>query len=1186
MLELRRGGFLEYLETRTDDIERVPAADPEGMCILPGQILRGNLQDHLDRSGYPTATLAHFTTIEDLTRDLLAEEDEPTNVLSEGVRRQLVASIMKEMDPAPQIPDDTAIAALDVNSTVLTGSQRDALREVAERLPYHDDDVLEVVVEEFDDYYRCTDAGEEHSRLLDIVASGGFGGEFELNYSLRTIRAFKAIDTLAHEQLSAFDEDSQLSRSHLVRNGRTVIDNAWPSRYDHVEWIAVGGISVFDNPTLRFLHQLSETPTAPDVILFSGQGSFEYNRDRLQHIEGARIEDDGVVTTGVENDGASKLFESAVGTAADFPENARLVEAPSDRRSVEHIASEVREQVQAGAAPSDFLIVAPDAGAYQTLLEDAFETVGIPVHVETRRPTANVPAYRFIRDFVELVWAAERDDRITYGELVDPLRLGYCNPSAQRSWPVKGRDFTTIEARLHREQQQWHDGPTATADQGLRLEEWEQVLEEIPSWTSDWNAVDVLLEDVRERTGNPPQSGEDLIDDFGSYLGTYVWETIDHQRELFKGPGIDNTRVAISETHVTSLAEHVRREFGSVGRLYDQAMDLFDRAASWGLVGEVLSAGLGGDTYAEQHLDGNAVPVVDAGNSYFRDAEHVYILGLNAEEFPAGQDIPTFLHSALRQHITELAADGEEPFFHLDSRQTAYGESVDFYQASLATATEDANLTLLHTYRDQRGNEVSWSAFVDLFETEERAIHTRVGEYLPEPRESNGQGNGDAHGGSGDSDGADSGETWAELSARISPRERLRTTLYHANRDHPDTQPTIDSDDVQALLDDLDYETLRDQIQPRKERFHDPPTTLDISPDEPAFDDTPLEEVIGAPLHPQELDLYSQCGLKYHYYQLLYNFEGDSPDRETIPYYSSSRPHHRLSALPRVVRDNYADPRNVERWRQIITDLLPERQDADEGLLQFESADDLKSWFDDQSIDDFNDMLLDNLRRERALVFEEAAQDIDRTWSWRDREVIEVEGHRVSVPPHRVDHVDTGDKQYSIPIFYGRITERAQSALKACFKGDDTSEDIFGEEDCETICEWCGWDDCYFDSKYVLDHRVFLGYEQEYEEYDNSVMGIGIQEAWADQEGSRHLTVKTNHAGKLLEASALEHITPRGYSNQWYEEKVPAWRGDLEAHADALAVDGGVSLQANQDLVDDECLNCVYKDLCFVPGGD
>ena len=113
MIKFRGDDFLEFINKRAEQIDRKPAASPAGVCILPGQLLRRNLQDHLDRSGIPTATLSHFTTIEELASDLLDTANEPSGMLSEGLRQQLIAAACHQFDPNPDIPDDVTIPEIE-----------------------------------------------------------------------------------------------------------------------------------------------------------------------------------------------------------------------------------------------------------------------------------------------------------------------------------------------------------------------------------------------------------------------------------------------------------------------------------------------------------------------------------------------------------------------------------------------------------------------------------------------------------------------------------------------------------------------------------------------------------------------------------------------------------------------------------------------------------------------------------------------------------------------------------------------------------------------------------------------------------------------------------------------------------------------------------------------------------------
>lgn len=1174
-LRVRTGSFLEYLRSRASETPHEPGRNPHGLTILSGQIVRENIQNWIDKEGMPSARLTHLTTIEELSRTLLEQTSEPNTILDGALRDRLVEQGFRAADP-----EHADVSLSDIPSaTSLSDTERTALVDLAARLPYEEEDVRESFIEELDDYYRCTDAGADSRGLRQTLYD--IENDFATLQGERSIEAFEAIDTLVSGQLDRLPPDRQPSRSHLVQAARTAVQHNWETHFGHIEWLAVASISVFDNPTLRFLAEIAATPAAPDVDLFVNHGSISYNARRIDSLPvdtETPDEEPSSLQIEMESDAARNLFTATHGEETDVPENVSFVEAPNDRRLVEHIANDVRQRLQNGPRPRDFLIVAPDAGGYRTLLEDAFSTVGVPVHVQTRRPLANAPAYRYLRSFVELIHKSERGEPLTHGELMDPLRLGYCpRQSSPDQWPLPGREFTQIEQRLHREQQRYNSDPDRYPDQGITFEAWREIIDDIPCWTAAWWAVNRLLDDVESWHDAPPRTGGDLSDLLGRYLGSYTHHTVDHERQLYEGPAIDTTRVAITETHATNLGQRVRDQLGSVGTHYDRILDLFDRDPSWETVGQSLSAVLGGETYGKPQRDRNAIPIVDAGNSFFRQADYLYILGLNANEFPASPGTPTFLHSELRRQVHDQAKGGARPYLHLDDRGSGYGEAVDFYQAALRTATADAEIMLYHTYRDNHGNDIAWSSFVDLFDPAETAKRTAVGEWLPQPELEH--------------QGSDRRaiEPWTDVSARIAPREQLRMLLYNAHRARPDTPPVITDDDVSSLLTQADADVLTEEIAPRIDRYHNPPVSVTLSPDEPAFDDVEYTAVSGEPHSPHEMDLVGQCGLKYYYYQLLYNFEGNEPERRQIPYYSSSYPHHRLGELPYIVRENYADPRYVEKWRALVEDLLPDRQSQTDGLRQFDTDSELREWlFAQDQFDEYDEVTIyENLRAERRLVEAEVANGFDRDWDWRTGGTITIDGHDIHVPPYRADRVATDSDPYFLPIFFTRFSNRARSAFKGCFKHGTPIWEI--DENCETLCIQCEKEDCNYNSKYALDHRLISGREFEREEVGNKVLGIGLQEQYGSLDGGRFVVIKSNHHFDIYQEDEgpladFESVQARGGYGQWYDNKVDAWTADIGKHASTLDPASPIELEANERLVtEDDCLRCVYRDLCMVP---
>lgn len=1168
-IRLRTDSAREYLLERAEDLALEPAAKPSGMCVLSGRILARNLKEYLNRNSVPTSPLAHFTTIEDLAADFLRPSDEPHHMLTDGVRERFIEGILAGADPDPP-----ARTVLFTDQDTLHSQEQSALEELAIRLPYTEEDTLETLMEELDDYYRWTDATADTSTA--VRALGDVDNRFAQQQSNRAMNAFRGFERLIEDRLSQVGISRQQSRSHLVSTAREYVSEAWPQQYEHVDWIAVSGISVFDNPTLRFLERLAVTDAAPDIEVFTGHGSSIYNTrrfDALADIEATTPELDAT-TPDFRADAAQDLFDATETTPSTEPRNTTFIETPTDQRAVERIASEIRDLLQDDIHPRDILIVAPEASSYKSLIEQAFETVEIPYYIETRRPYADIPAYRCFRSLIDVVEAVSTETPITYDSLVDPLRVGYCPLDGQYGWPIEGRAFTKVEQELHRKQQSYNRDPERYDDQGIPIEEWRELIDDIPDWTGPWSRVKSYVDDIEELAESPPGTGDKLVDLFTRYLSVYVYQTVDHERELFTGPAIDTTRTTLTETHPTSNAERVRSSLEDVGAHYDRAQQLFSAPANWREIGRAFSATLGGQSYGESHSDQYAVPVVDAGNAYFRDAEHLFILGMDADEFPGEAATPTFLHKTLRQTVYENTIKQATPYHHLDSRTTDYGEALDFYQATLAAAESDAEITLCHTYMDDRGNDISWSPFLDLFEldvetTDDRPIETiSTGSWLPQPRSES--------------------ESWAAVSGRVAPRERLRIFLYQAHRDIPTDRPAITVDDLNRMLSVTPTQPLPDLILPRADRHHEPPKEVEITPDEPAFADVSLNDVTGEPHHPHELDLQAQCGLKYYYYQFLYNFTGDEPTRNEIPKYYTSSPHWRLGELPYIVRENYADPRYVQKWQQIIATHLPERQSDTNGLMKFDSDQELREWVDAQETFDAYDFntIYQNLRAERQLVSAELEQDITRSWNWREGDTIEVAGLELAVPSYRVDTITHGDSTYRIPIFFTRFSNRAESAMKTCFDGAiwDTNERT-GE-----LCLRCERSDsCSFHSKYVIDHRMLAGQQYESKAFGSQVVGIGLQEQYADpSNGGRVVAIQQNYiqyADPEMD-SPIEQLEPRGYPQNW-DESVEEWTQNFTELTETIATDDTVTLAANPTIVNqDDCLNCVYRDLCRVPDSE
>jgi hypothetical protein len=262
-------------------------------------------------------------------------------------------------------------------------------------------------------------------------------------------------------------------------------------------------------------------------------------------------------------------------------------------------------------------------------------------------------------------------------------------------------------------------------------------------------------------------------------------------------------------------------------------------------------------------------------------------------------------------------------------------------------------------------------------------------------------------------------------------------------------------------------------------------------------------------------------------------------------------------------------------------------------MAQFDSAQEVREWVVNQEqFDDYDkNTIVPNLVAERELVERELRHGVTREWSWREGGTIQIGDGELQVPAYRVDSVIEGSSAYRVPIFFTRFSRRARSAMKACFQGGD----IWDVKELDgSLCIQCSQDDCTYHSKYVIDHRMLAGYRHEDEIDDASVVGIGLQEQYAgpsDDDGERVIAIRTGITNKFqpnsgFGDSVFEALATRGYKSDW-TDAVSDWEANATTLIDSCDPETAVEFEANSALVqNDDCLSCVYRDLCAVPNRD
>lgn len=1114
-----------------------PSPTPPGLCLLSGQIVQRNLKRKLTQRNIPPSSIADYVTIEDIGSQLLESSAErPVVEIDDDFRQRLEASALSEAEE---------------------GELGDDLESFANRIAWHDEETLEELDNELSDYLRATDSAADHSNLVEVAEAST--NQFVREDMPTRLDVFRDLADILSHRLDQDDLDLYPTRSHLVSAAKAVVGEHWEPVFGSREWFAVSTLNVLDNTTLKLILEIARLEDGPDIHFFFQNGTYSRQVARLNALIGEENvdtpDDDTITQDYLDGRAAETLINAVQGEEFDTPNTLRFIEAPERRREAERVVELIREQLSHGTDPVDIIVVARDVGKYKSILEDIFETNEIPYHVETPRPFAHVPAYRFLKATIDLLAAANRGEALDYHQITDPLRLGFCYPHRRSSaWPMDDRKFLYLEQRLHNYQDR-NDG------ENFDFDDWNEFVESREGWDYAWELMEEYLEWIRQRISDPPEDGTQIRGLMRELLREYVFQRIPDRRGIPGGPGIEPTRTNLGHPHPSSTGQRILNQADAVGRHYDFSLDILDNEPSWDETARAIGEVIGSGTYGVSNNDGQAIRILDAGNTYFLDASVMYFLGLASGEFPVDSESPSFIHDELRNDVTRLSAQGTQPELHLNSRLSQYEVDLDIYETTLRASTGE--ISLLHRYKDADRNQINWSPFVDLLPTDQLQNRVRADEWLPE---------------------RDEHETWEAISERIAEKDRIRLLYHHSHRPHPNTWPSITAGDITDIASHTAQDQVVESIIPRYDRYARPPTSIEVTGDEPAFvgNNLDLNDVIGGPIRTHEADLLSHCQLKYYFYQLLFNYQGEDVLRDEIPFYRGGEPDYRLGELPHAIRHNYTEDRYAEQWESIIEHHLQDRQTA---LDAFDSIDELERWFEES--DDFTEWdqnsLLPVLIDEWELVQAELDAGIERDWDWQEGQDLEISDDvdlLLRQPGHRRDAFPQDD-DYGLPIFFIRNTSYGQKAIKRCWQYDGDHQ----AQSSHAVCRTCGnLESCTYPTKYVLDHRFHSVVAE-----GSDLVGIQYQERFDSRSRRGHL--KNNHVegvrGGLVDDAEDDFGNDTFQAWLWHQ----VWRDQLQEESEAILTHldvegngGSVQFDVNEEFVDaGGCVTCVYRDMCMVP---
>jgi len=1119
------GSLLSFLDDHVDRLAPEPTTETTGICLVAGGIVGSNLEAELRRQGIPTERLA-ISTIEDTTRTLLESHHRRAGVDDPSVElldTQLCQTLL--VDTITSAPESAGLETVDELLGGFEWTDRPALRET--------------LWNELDRYFRMTDAGRDHDAARTVAHDLAEDDPYAAERSRRALDAFDELHTALINRTDPLAETAYLSRSHLVSAARQQLDSEWTRCFPDVEWVALDSVAVLDNPTLRLFETLGSLDSGPDIYVFgteSGAGPRLYDRLAATSLDPQLADSESVDAPHVD-----ALMRTADGDAPDSIPNTEFIDAPDGRRELAAVATRIRELTgladgsEATTTCGEIVVAAKDVIPYRHRIEAVFRAHGLPTHIQARRPLMQTVPYRYLTAVCKLLAAAETDQPVTVHELVDPLRLGYCppdlatspEPAATVEWPLDGAQVAELETWLETLVDE------TTAEDGQPFAAWAKTIR-ASCEPHEQPAAYTLTEWIESTELSTPDSETAVVDRLTGLLDAHAAPLASQSVRRASGPGIDDTRTALTATHDTAVVDRLRRELDRVGSYLEQAVETNVASYCWQEITAAVRQVCGGASYWPRAVDGNAVRVVNAANAHYLDAEYAFVIGLGAEEFPADRSPPTLFHESFYTAIQDgstASTDSARRYLHAPTADSQFEGDIEEYHAAVSAA--DQGVWLCRQYASREGEPVPWSGFVDAYTSTADAdaddIHRiAVDEWLPR------------------------GDDQQTAVRTATPRDRLGLLcgtfpdgLAGTTRPQQSTAGLSDREAILELLSAADGEAYRQEIEPRRRRYAgDDIRSVTVEPDEPAQQDVDgtatrsTEAVAGPPIRTHELDLYANCQLKYYFRQYVAGGRSRDEPRAATD-----------AEIPRLLSERYPTPAFRTGLRRLITTVLADRQPA---FDRFESVtafrDQLATWIaDDPALDD---QLMQPMIGEYQAVQQELDAGIAREWRWQPAQTVRIDGHELQLPAHRVDSL--ADHTLAVPVFYTG-GPGAAARVVACSLAERSP-----------VTE--------------RDHRLLAG-AAAVETFGGALVYDPTSSAPPAPHGIA--VGDLNPIPKLVVDSSnlTQHSRP-----QW-TDRYELWTDSAASALDAMTATGDpLTYRSSESFVESGgCAGCLYRELCGVP---
>jgi len=983
----------KFLFTKLKELESLtPSQKIESLCILPGFIVLQNLRRKLAFNVKDFTNKVELTTFEDIAIKILKTytNKEPT-ILSESVRKQLILDIVEQIKNG------------DIKVSIST-------KRFFQKIDFKDPDVLTIFNQELDEYFRSSNSGLDHDKLLEMCNK--IESPFWKIRAVEIYEVFQIIHNLLNKELKLIKNDNFLSRSHLITETYQVIDSGeeskWFNLFPRLKNIYVMGITVFDSTTLHLITSMVSKFPDLNVHIFVGKGTKDQLIQRLEHINF-----DYEYISLIENlsEQSSEYFHWKLFLGENMEDNVfdeakiNFISAPSSYMEIKEISQQIRklillEKVQ----PHEILVLARNIGKYKTYIKNIFETAGIPYSIETRYPLAYSTAYRFLKATVDLLVKIEEEKNISYADIMNPLRLGLCLPkrSLSAKYPLDDKIFLSLEESLDFLEKKLIQQSNT---EKLSFEDWKKAIAELPSWLRKI-IIEYLnyIKELLEISSNKPSDFVRIINSLIYFFIRNIRKVITHSIE---GPGIENKRQQFFQIHPTYQANRLKNKVSNLSAYLDYLLNKNEAdIIKWKYVSQALGELIGRETFGIQNFDQNTVCFIDAANVYFRDAEYIFLLGFQTDEFPRKCPDSIFLPLEIKKELERkkshlVKKDPSYGYIYNLSPENDYASELDFFEQVLFSSKD--TLFLSRTYLDREGIRLDWSSFTDNvkeIKKKERKIYpTEIFNIL-----------------------TSTGDFQQNL-ALLSEKEILQLYNWILHRANNNIFPQITEEEFLDIYAYANLDIQEKEINDRIERYLNPPHRIEAKVNQFYLPNDIFEKIVGDPYRIHELSLIYDCPLRYYFYQFYFNwYKGHEISRE-IPFYTTKRLHYRFGFYPKLLRKIYLKDEEKNKLLNFIQQEIPERME----IKGIDFEDKIENIFERYS-DYYCKKYKPIFENEEKIVINEIEHKITRNWEVENEtDIILDNGCVILFPRHRMDSItitkpDGTKNTFYLPVFYNNTS--------------------------------------------------------------------------------------------------------------------------------------------------------------------